>query len=472
MEISFSSRLFLRSNVEGKKGNGPDVRLILHDGHKPSPAKKWKTSQAEVETLSASRFLLVSGSIDKGGKYDGEITITALEAASDPEDVSPYLPPLHKDHGKHLERFDSLQSSIREPNLRLLIGKTFDQSGAVWSVFPHAYAAGKMHHAYPGGLMHHTVEVAELCASACEVLPTLNRCLLITGALLHDIGKLNEMDHSLDAGEYTPAGILNGHISLGAARVRQAMNSIKGFPSLLKESVFHLIISHHGCVEFGSPKMPMFAEAQVLAECDLISARVFQFQEAKQNANGRSSVWLPGKDGLQVYTGDLGLQQLPVMPAEAPPAKTSPLAPFLMPRQVPAFVTVRLPVRGLVAAGTPEQSSEEEEETREAILPSGVADYLVRVTGDSMIDAGIHERDLLLIKSTNMADDGDIVVAHIAAHGQVVKRFRRAPVHRNGHRAEWLESENRSQNYPPILCDEGTEIEIQGKVVGPLKDQS
>lgn len=472
MENPFNFRLFLRSDVENKKGNGPDVKMTLNDGHRPRPAKKWKATEAEIELISASRFLLVSGSMEKGGSYDGEITVSAVKAADEPKDISSFLSPMHEDHVEHLERFDSLKNSIREPNLRLLIDKIFDQDGLIWPIFPQAYAAGKMHHAYPGGLIHHTVEVAELCASACEVIPTLNRCLLVTGALLHDVGKLNEMEHGLNAGEYTPAGILNGHISLGCARVRQMMNRIKGFPPLLKESVFHLILSHHGNTEFGSPKPPMFAEAQVLAECDLISARVFQFQEAARVANGRQSVWLPGKDGFQVYTGDLGLQQPPVAPPEPQPAKVPPTVPLLLSRPTPTFNTVRLPIRGLVAAGMPEQSSEEEEETREAILPAGAADYLVRVTGDSMVDAGIHERDLLLIKSASTADDGDIVVAHIAAHGEVVKRFRRAPATQSNHGAEWLESENRSQNYPPILSDEGTRIEIQGRVVGPLKDHS
>ena len=327
----------------------------------------------------------------------------------------------------------------------------------------------KKHHAYQGGLLHHSIEVAELCASAAEILPTLSRDLLVACALLHDIGKLNEMDHGLNAGQYTAAGMLNGHISLGASRIRQFMNSCKGFPPLLKESVMHMILSHHGALEYGSPVLPKFAEAQVLAQCDLVSARVFQYSEAVKNAEGKLSVWLSGRENIQVYTGDLGLQEIEVpimLPTNVQAFMTS--SETSVPT-TPTFKTTQMPIKALVAAGSPEQgSTEEDEETREVVPPACGADFLVRVTGDSMADEGIREQDLLFVKRIEVPRDGDIVVAHMGASGEVVKRFRHDPTKSADNEKKWLESEKSVKNYPSLPIDGDTRI--RGKVVGLLRD--
>ncbi len=461
----FRDRLFSRSHVEKKKGNGPDVKLILTFSNGRHSAKKWTVTDAERAAISLSPFLVVTGEVDKGGTYEGEITINSVRSAAEeeiPEDLTPYLRPGHEDAAQHLSRFEQLMSSVQEPNLRCLLDKIFDKEKEIWPQFCQAHAAGKKHHAYPGGLLHHSVEVAELCAAAAEIIPTLSRDLLVACALLHDLGKLTEMEHGLSAGEYTAAGILNGHISLGASRVRQIMNSLKTFPSQLKESVTHMILSHHGILEYGSPKLPMFPEAQVLAQCDLLSARVFEYTEAAKNANGQLCVWLSGRDNVQIYTGDLGLQ----MPPEV--VKEAAFTYITQPRKVPAFQTVTLRIRGLVAAGSPDQGSREEEETREVVPPACGADFLVRVTGDSMADEGIREHDVLFVKEVESPRNGDIVVAHVGANGEVVKRYRSDPAAGTEVGAQWLESENSSRNYPNIPVDGDTRI--RGKVVGLLRD--
>ncbi len=126
--------------------------------------------------------------------------------------------------------------------------------------------------------------------------------------------------------------------------------------------------------------------------------------------------------------------------------------------------TACLPVRGRVAAGLPGVSAEEDEETREVMMPRGGADYLLHVTGDSMTGAGILEGDLLFVRAQQSAQDGEIVVAHMSAGGEVVKRLRRAPETRS----IWLDSDNLQTKYEPILLDD--ESCIQGKVVGLLRD--
>ena len=212
-----------------------------------------------------------------------------------------------------------------------------------------------------------------------------------------------------------------------------------------------------------------FAEAQVLAQCDLISARVFEFSEAVRNAEGHLSVWLSGKEYVQVYTGDLGLQEIEFLPTPPKAVPTFTTYSETSAPTLPIFNTVRMPIKALVAAGSPEQgSAEEDEETREVVPPACGADFLVRVTGDSMADEGIREQDLLFVKKIEVPRDGDIVIAHMGASGEVVKRFRYDPTKTADHEKKWLESENSAKDYPNLPIDNDTRI--RGKVVGLLRD--
>ena len=456
----FLSRLCLCSGVSEGAGKGPKVRLTLNDGLQTRPAKMWNPLEGDLARLREASFLRVSGPVTWEGAYAGEVTVESFEEAEAPDDISAFLPPLHTDSERHQARFWVLSASVREPNLRQLLDIIFDKNGKRWPQFRDAVAAEKMHHAYSGGLLHHTVEVAEACAFHCDVYPRLDRNLLVACALLHDLGKLEELEHGLLAGSYTDAGLLGGHITLGADTINRFIRSrLKDFPEALRLAVNHMILSHHGSREFGSPVVPAFAEAEVLAHCDRMSARLFQFQAAKEAAPGQSKAYLP--DRTRIFTGDLGLQPPPEAPAAPEPARTFQTAPGRRAEPLPSFATVRLPVRGLAAAGTPEQSAELDEDAHTTTLLPGTADFLVRVTGDSMVDAGIDEGDLLLVKSAKTADDGDLVLAHLGTRGEVVKRL-----HYEG-TTGWLHSENRAQNYPPLPTDVDTII--QGRVVGTLK---
>lgn len=466
---NFSDTLFSRSEIERKtgSGNGPDIKLTLAQNFQRYSAKKWKMSKAEDQTVSEAQFLVVSGNVEKDGDYAGEITILSLREATEdeiPNDTTPYMKPVHKDHQEHIARFEALVALVQDVYLSKLLHLIFDKDKPYWDKFCQACAAEKMHHAYQGGLLHHTVEVAELCKRACETIPGLSLDLMITGALLHDIGKLEEIDHGLNAGTYTDSGILNGHVTSGIIMIRPFMKQklIPGFPSKLKDSLTHMIASHHGSREFGSPQPPAFTEAYVLSGCDMMSAKVFLYQ----NAITQKKSWLPGADRVRLYTGDLGVTTLKQSKPVVQPVPVFVTQPETKPIQT--FTTKRLPIRGLVAAGSPEQSSEEEEETHEVTLPNNGADYLLRVTGDSMVDAGIVSGDLLFVKAQNTAVSGEIVIANLASHGDVVKRLRRDRGTNDKEGQLWLDSENRSADYQPIRADRDTRI--QGVVIGSLKD--
>lgn len=460
---SFTHRLFLCTNVAAGTGNGPKIRLTLNDSVQSRAGKIWTPAEGDLERLLECTFVEASGFVNDKDKYVGELTIDSFEAADTPDDITPFLPPPHADCASHQARFRALLVSVQEPHLRQLLELIFAEDKPLWPRFREAVAAKKKHHAYRGGLLHHTVEVAESCAALCTVYVELERDLAVTGALLHDIGKLDEMEHGLRAGEYTEAGVLSSHIQLGADKVARFIAKIPGFPPALRNSVRHMMESHHGRPEFGSPKPPMFSEARLLSDCDSLNAWVFQCEAARADVRGQKQVYLPGKDSIAIFTGDLGLQAPPETPAATEPARTFQTAPLRRAEPLPSFATMRLPVRGLAAAGTPEQSSDTEEDMHDTTLPAGMADFLVRVTGDSMVDVGIDEGDLLLIKRCEQPTDGDLVVAHLGTRGEVVKRLR----YDGG--AGWLHSENRAQNYPPLPTDSDTRI--QGRIVGTLKGQ-
>ncbi len=465
--IKFTEAVFAVSGVrEERRGTCHVLSVTLRDGSclEGRQAADWYYSPEKHAKLCGARFIKASGSVSSHEKYVGQIGLDAWEAVPVPANTRPFLSPLPASHQEHRSRLDTLVDSVQEPHLRQLLAGVFPNS-KTREMFCQAVAAQFLHHAYRGGLLEHSIEVAELCDSACRVLPSLKRDFLVTCALLHDIGKLEEMRHGVGAGEYTESGTLVGHVFAGAYRLRTVADTISGFPDTLKDAIVHLILSHHGRPEYGAARLPARAEAFVLAECDLMSARIHQCVNAAASAvEGQFSVRLPGREGEYLHIGDLGLPEIRAAKTEpiVPPVKFKTVAPK---ETVTEFkTTVCLPVRGRVAAGFPGVSAEEDEETREVMMPQGGADYLLHVTGDSMIGAGILEGDLLFVHAQQSAQNGEIVVAHLSEGGEVVKRLRRAPETRN----IWLDSDNPQREYPPILLDD--ESCIQGKIVGLLRD--
>lgn len=466
---SFTDCVFAVTQVEIRDGaNGPYVSLTLRDSTGQAPGRKFQATEDDQRLLLSCKLIQACGRVDSNPRYAGQVHLSIIRAVTESLDPSLFLPPLPSDHDLQKKNFRKLIGKVQEPNLRRLLENIFAEDGDLWGQFCNAVAAGKMHHAYRGGLLEHTVEVAALCYHSCKTLPCLNRDLLATCALLHDIGKLDEMDHGLSAGEYTAAGALVGHIVLGANRIAKAADEIPGFPDAAKNAVLHLILSHHGLPEFGAARTPAISEAHVLAQCDFISARVYQCQEAKRRAeDGQVTVWM-GQDLGRVFVGDLGLEEV----AEPGPAPAK-AAPEFTTRPAMEFNTaVRLPIVGRVAAGDPGKSSDEPEETRLVIPPAGGADYLLYVIGDSMNAKGIVDGDLVYVREQPMSvgkyRDGDTVVARIEGEGETVKTLRFSGPLPDGARTAELAPESTNPIHQPRTIDE--HVHVHGKVVGLLRE--
>jgi len=188
-----------------------------------------------------------------------------------------------------IRRLREILAEVQNPHLRALVD-AFLTDTAFMEEFSHAAAGKKWHHAYPGGLAKHCYEIARIVVTMVELFPTLNKDLLLTGVLVHDIGKLEEMSHDMLI-DYTTAGKLVGHLELGADMVRKKMDGIEGFPEKLRLEVLHLILSHHGELVNGSPVVPKTPEAIVLHLADNLDAQTDAFMRVVEETRERGEYW-------------------------------------------------------------------------------------------------------------------------------------------------------------------------------------
>ena len=179
------------------------------------------------------------------------------------------------------EMYDELLAMIQRvqnPYLKELAMKVFVEDKEFAKKFKIHSAAKSVHHGYIGGLLEHSVSVAKLCEQYAVLYPQLNRDLLVTTALFHDIGKAEELS-AFPENDYTDEGQLVGHIVMGTIKLSKLMDEIQGFPAKLANEVKHCILSHHGELEFGSPKKPALAEALALSQADNLDAKMETFAE-------------------------------------------------------------------------------------------------------------------------------------------------------------------------------------------------
>ena len=268
---------FLVARKELRQGGraGYFLDLTLCDATGRVPAKVWENAVSIAERFQQGDVVSVSGMAEL---YRDELQLRLEDVRALPQeaaDPTDFLPRSAREPATMERRLAELVRSVCSDHLRELLLALFrDQE--LRERFRVAPAAKALHHSYIGGLLEHTLEVAELCEKVCEIFPQLDRDLLIAGAVVHDIGKVEELSWAA-AFDYTDQGQLLGHLVLGERRVRAEADRIEGFPEELKLMLSHLILSHHGSYEFGSPKLPMTAEAIALHHAEDLDAKVNMF---------------------------------------------------------------------------------------------------------------------------------------------------------------------------------------------------
>ena len=179
--------------------------------------------------------------------------------------------------------------TIAHPHLKQLIELYFEDASFM-ARFKTAVAAKKWHHEYQGGLARHCYEMARIAETMCELYPDLNRDLLLAGVFLHDLGKLDEMTHGLFT-DYTRDGRLLGHLQIGCDMLNERIRQIEGFPEDLRVELMHLVLSHHGDLQFGSPVRPMTLEGIVLHHIDNLDAQAAAITRVVKECREQNKEW-------------------------------------------------------------------------------------------------------------------------------------------------------------------------------------
>lgn len=236
-------------------------------------------SVARIKELTEAVPAVVSGQV-QADRYGGEGKLQFLADYIDllppGKDVSHLLPAASKDMEEYKQKFLKLVAQISRPPLRELLGEIF--SGSRWERFIRNPAAKRFHHAYIGGLLEHSVDVAEMALAVAATAPGVDRDMVIAGALLHDIGKTEEI--SADIGfSYTEAGHLVGHITAGALIIDAAALQVQFLSEAERKSLLHIVLSHHGSRDKGSPIGCATREAVIVHYADELNAVLQQFVE-------------------------------------------------------------------------------------------------------------------------------------------------------------------------------------------------
>jgi len=282
----------VRSTKEGK----PYLRLELGDRSGTIEARMWDQIEAAAREVDREDIVKVQGRVEI---YRGRPQFSVLQmrkAKPEEVDIADFLPATKEDVEKLYTQLLTEAESINNPwlkNLNLEILK----NAKISAQYKRAPAAKVMHHAYLGGLLEHVVGLCGLAHRVAEHYPELDLDLLLTAAILHDVGKLDELCYDRIIG-YTTEGQLLGHIVMEIETVTRAIDSIDGFPAALKTVVQHLLISHHGQYEFGSPKLPMIREALVFHYLDDLDSKLAAVRAALAVASG-DEMWSAFSGALQ-----------------------------------------------------------------------------------------------------------------------------------------------------------------------------
>jgi len=175
-----------------------------------------------------------------------------------------------------------LLATIQSPHLRALLAEVFGESAETWRRFRDAPAAKRYHQAYRHGLLEHSLSVAQAVSAISATFPGIDRDVAVSGALLHDIGKLDAYTADPPAIDMTDAGKLQGEIALGYYHVRRVIEDLPGFPAELAAAVLHIILSHHGALEHGSPVVPCTREATLVHMIDNLGGRLGSFDRLEK----------------------------------------------------------------------------------------------------------------------------------------------------------------------------------------------
>lgn len=304
--------LLLDCRLKTDKNGKPYINGVIGDNSGKISLKIWGAGQEFQEQFSSGCVIEIQNAQVR--EFNGFLQIE-LDAArkntyriygADSEEVIALLPVTPYDRDELWRQIEAAMASVTTEHYRELLRRIFGNEETK-RLFRYIPAGARKHHAYIGGLMEHTARVAALCVQMSQVYPEADRSLLITGALLHDIGKIET--YSLSRGfDMTDDGRFFGHLVIGARIVEQEIACMRdseglGFPESAAKKLLHLLLSHHGTLEWGSPVEPLLLEACILHHADKLDAQAMRFSAARRDAVGKD--WVFDETlARTIYVGD------------------------------------------------------------------------------------------------------------------------------------------------------------------------
>lgn len=272
------------------KAGKPFVSLTLQDKTGTLDAKIWDPNSLGIDDFEKLDYINVVGDVTS---FQGalQLNVKRVRKAQPTEyDPKEYLPVSKYDTEKMYAELLRIIQKTENPYLKQLLDYYFlDDEFA--EKFKFHSAAKTIHHGFVGGLLQHTLSVAKLCEQFAAHYHILNRDLLVTAAVFHDIGKIKELSR-FPANDYTDEGQLIGHIVIGAQMLSEQISKIPDFPKKLADELLHCILAHHGELEYGSPKKPALAEALALSFADNLDAKMETMEEAFVSTPDGNNEWL------------------------------------------------------------------------------------------------------------------------------------------------------------------------------------
>ncbi len=271
-KVAVATLLVHSKEIRQKKNGEPYLSLLLGDRTGEIDAKMWDNVAEVMDTFDRDDFVRVKGQLQIYNNRP-QFTIHKMQRVDgDAVDLADFFPASARDPEEMFAELRQIVGSVQNSHLRALL-ELFLNDEEMARRLRRAPAAKYIHHAYLGGLLEHILSVCKLCRLTAGHYPNVDLDLLLTGAILHDIGKIYELNYERSFG-YTSEGQLLGHIAMALRLTEQKLCRLPDFPPRLRTLVEHMILSHHGQLEFGSPKVPLFPEALLLHYLDDLDSKM------------------------------------------------------------------------------------------------------------------------------------------------------------------------------------------------------
>lgn len=301
-EGDFVDDLFLvqSAKVSKTRAGKPYLILSVKDKSGEISGPVWEGVEQVRKVCEVGSFINLSGSVQS---YRDKLQLKIDQVrpvATDDVDQASFVVTCDGNRDEMAQEILSIIHSIENSYIKKLLTILFKQKD-LWSLFQEAPAAKVMHHGYLGGLMEHCLSMAKVSDLVASHYNGVDRSLLIAGALLHDIGKIQELAMDVGLVEYTDVGRLKGHLVMGSELVADIASRIEDFPQELLHQLQHLILSHHGQLQFGSPTLPMTVEALLLSQIDDMDAKMNMLERLRLSMKEPGYQWSEYQRSLERY---------------------------------------------------------------------------------------------------------------------------------------------------------------------------